>query len=198
MQYLSAVEPDLNYTLSAPWMQADSESTMSSPLLEEKTNPAGDAAAELADDVLYADESKTLRHRNRVVMLYLNTTHVLIHDVKSLKKNIDLDLHDIIGCTATADKNKPLCYLKIFAYPKISSCCSGGPKRVPRTYSIVFENQAVALNWNNAVHCACRGLPLSFVAGDTNHTVMAPAKRKYLCVVNPFSGKVRIVYCFVV
>ena len=171
---------------------------MSAPLLEEKSDaPVVDAAADMADDILYADESKTIKYRNRVVMLYLNTSHVLIHDVKSLKKNIDLDLQDIIGCEATADKKKPVAYLKIYAYPKISSCCSGGPKRVPRTYSLVFEDKVAALNWSNAVHCSCRGIPLSFVADNTNHTVMAPAKRKYLCVVNPFSGKVCVVLLFV-
>jgi hypothetical protein len=174
---------------------------MSAPLLDdiEQQPSLADDSVMTNDDTAYADESKTLKYENRHIMLYLNTTHVIIHDMKNLKRNVDLDLGDIIGCAVTENKKKKdaTTYgLRIFAYPKEASCCSGGPKRVPKTYSISFDTRLSAQNWNNAVSCAIQKIPLSFVADGTNHTVMAPPRRKFLCVVNPFSGKV-CMYCYV-
>ena len=163
---------------------------MSESLLEESTENANDDTMQ-TDDMLYSDESKTLKFRNRHVMLYLNSTHVLVHDVKNLKRNISIQLDDIIGCE-TVESKKGSVALRIFGYPKESSCCSRGRKRVPKTYSIAFEDLASAKNWSHAVSCCIRNLPLSFVTDGTKHTVHAPPMRKYLCIVNPFSGKVLI------
>lgn len=165
------------------------ENTMSSPLYVN-----ADVSTVMTDDLSYSDESKTLKYRNRTVMLYLNNTHILIHDVKTMKKNIDLSLDDVIGCEATQSRAQTVFYLKIYAYPKRSSCCSSNFSRVPRTYSVAFDDKVSVLNWVNAVKCSIQGVPLSYVStaveGGTSHHVKAPPKRKFLCVVNPFSGKV--------
>lgn len=171
----------------------ESDLTMTSPLLQ-TAGVEEDANTIMTDDLSYSDESKTLKYRNRTVMLYLSSTHVLIHDVKTMKKNIELDLNDIIGCEATQNRKKTVFYLKLYAFPTKSGCCSGGPKRVPRTYCVVFDDRITVLNWVNAVNCSIRHIPLSYIgapsAETTCHQVRPPPRRKFICVVNPFSGKV--------
>lgn len=159
--------------------------SMTSPLIARETS--------MTDDLTYADETKTLFFENRAVMLYLNSTHLLVHDVKNIKKNVDLVLEDILGSEVVVRQKKKIetYILKIHTFASLpAGCCSGKHKRTLKTFSVLFEDNLTCKNWENAINCSIQKIRLSYVADEEIHRVLAPPKRKFKVIVNPFSGKV--------
>jgi hypothetical protein len=165
---------------------------MTEPLMESDARSQSISHV-LSDNLQYADESKTLKYMHRSIMLYLNSTELLIHDVKAPNRNISVSIADIIGAKVEPKKKNTYFMLHVHVFAKDAPGCCGPADRVQRKHSVRFDNELICMNWKNAINCAAYDVPLAYVVNaDQQHAVVPPPIRKFICVVNPFSGRVNV------
>lgn len=174
---------------------------------------AGDASGHAATYMI--DESQGLKLESKSITMSLHGAHLSIKGVNKSSKDLVINLNDIVGAHVVVKGSgaNATYKLRVHWYPREAATCSSSERRVRKCSHITFPNVEDCTNWRNGIKRMAAGHPLwpstgttttNNAANTTTATASATAsvaskiepapRKKYIVVLNPFSGKVRLIF----
>jgi hypothetical protein len=143
------------------------------------------------------DESPGLKLESKSITMSIHGAHLSIKDVRNPNKSLNINLNDIVGTQifskhgGKSGEGSPskLC---VYWYPRKTAWCSSSERRTRRCTTITYPNIDTCTKWCNAINRMARGLPLWSGASGTSGEVEPAPTRRFIVVLNPFSGKVSL------
>mmetsp|Transcript_41170 Transcript_41170/g.129049 ORF Transcript_41170/g.129049 Transcript_41170/m.129049 type:complete len:561 (-) Transcript_41170:172-1854(-) len=156
------------------------------------------------DEVFLEDASGRFALRGRPQKALLTRQRLHLTPLGDSNVHAVLIFDDIIGAEVVETKPRrkgagPGVRLVVYAYPRVGGCCRKQRRRATHLRvdidagkdigGALFDARSLAELWCNTVNTVASGKPLMDIRAATDFQIAAaPAPRRYLVFVNPFSG----------